>query len=153
MRDAFLAGYDAFSRRALRECFTSILLEIGRIREVGLWWDRTGFNEIDIVTVSDEEILVFEVKRSEAKFNPVQLADKAQAFFEVHSRLQKLLVRLASLTLEDLRKSPDEIIEKARASAKTARSPRPGRGGEEWRLIGCLILNVLFKNFQGSSAY
>lgn len=28
MRDAFLAGYDSLSRRALRECFTSILLEI-----------------------------------------------------------------------------------------------------------------------------
>lgn len=39
------------------------------------------------------------------------------------------------------------------SSAKSARSPRPGWGGEEWRLIGCLILNVFFKNFQGSSAY
>lgn len=39
------------------------------------------------------------------------------------------------------------------ASAKSARSPRPGWGGEEWRLIGCLILNVFFKNFKGSSAY
>ena len=51
-----------------------------------------------------------------------------------------------------LRKSVPQM-RTAVESAKTARSPRPGWGGEEWRLIGCLILNVFFKNFQGSSAY
>ena len=124
MRDAFLAGYAAFSRPALRDCFTSILLESGRFSEVGPWWDRRGFNEIDIVAVSGRETLLFEVKRSEAKFNPVQLANKAQAFFEPRSKLQKLPLRLASLTLEDLRKSTDEIIEKACSSGFSQRRVR-----------------------------
>lgn len=126
MRDAFLAGYAAFSRPALRDCFTSILLESGRFREVGPWWDRRGFNEIeiDIVAVSGREILLFEVKRSEEKINPVQLANKAQAFFEARSKLQKLPLRLASLTLEDLRKSTDEIIEKACSSGFSQRRVR-----------------------------
>ncbi|WP_297611286.1 DUF234 domain-containing protein [uncultured Sutterella sp.] len=116
MRDAFLAGYEAFSVRALRECFKSILLESRRFREVGPWWDRKGVNEIDIVAVSDEKILLFEAKRSEPNFNPVRLANKAQAFLKVNPKLQTLPVRLASLTLSDLRKSAKEIIEKARAS-------------------------------------
>ena len=116
MRDAFLAGYETFSVRTLRECFESILLESRRFREVGSWWDRRGLNEIDIVAVSDAEILLFEVKHSESNFNPVRLARKAQAFLEVNPMLQTLPVRLASLTLADLRKSAKEIIEKARAS-------------------------------------
>ena len=49
--------------------------------------------------------------------------------------------------------SISSIAKEMGISAKSARSPRPGWGGEEWRLIGCLILNVFFKNFQGSSAY
>lgn len=74
-----LSDYPTFSGPMLERWFRESLMETGKYREVGAWWDTSGAqNEIDIVAIAIEGKAAFvgEVKRKRKSFHEKAFIDK-----------------------------------------------------------------------------
>ncbi len=83
--------FDTFAGASLERWFRARFLEEGRYTRIGGWWDRKGENEIDLVCENElEETLdFFEVKTDAARFSPVALSAKIEAFFRKHPDMRR----------------------------------------------------------------
>ncbi len=96
--------YATFSGWALENYFKQQLKEQQKYSRIGSFWDRKGENEIDIITITDEDktIQFFEVKRQEKKINKDILMQKAQVFLSPHKDLKSYELYYKGLSLENM---------------------------------------------------
>lgn len=105
--EKILADYPTFSGPMLERWFREALMETGRYRQVGAWWDTASGaggaqNEVDIVAlgVSRQSAYVAEVKRQRKAFREKEFLEKVD-----HLRktiLHGMQVETGLLTLSDM---------------------------------------------------
>ncbi len=96
--------YTTFSGWSLENYFKQQLKEQQKYSRIGSFWDRKGENEIDLITINDEDKIIqfFEVKRQEKKINKDILMQKAQAFLSLHKELKSYKLDYKGLSLKDM---------------------------------------------------
>jgi len=72
--------FSTFSGWELESLFKAILAESQQFSQIGSYWNNKGTDEIDIVAINplEKRVLIAEVKRQQAKYNPNILIAKAQ---------------------------------------------------------------------------
>ena len=104
LKEIIMRDYETFSGVMLERYFREILIEKDEYTLIGVWWDRKGANEIDIVAADDVEhrIDFIEVKRNPDRYRPGPLEEKILAFLRVNKDLSSWPRTLRCLSLEDL---------------------------------------------------
>ena len=71
---------------------------------MGVWWDRKGENEIDLVCEAEfaNKLDFFEIKRDSSRFEKRTLEAKAVAFFEKNPDKRGRTISFSGLSLNDL---------------------------------------------------
>lgn len=104
MRILIKRDYDTFSGLMLERYFRDKLRESEEYTRIGGWWDRKGFNEIDIVAADEveENMKFIEVKRNEDRFRREALKEKETAFFKVNPELKSYDFTTECLSMKDM---------------------------------------------------
>ena len=71
---------------------------------VGKWWDRKGFNEIDLVVVDPigKEAWVYELKKDESRYDEVAFKAKVDMMIAQTPELRKMQIHIGVLSMKDL---------------------------------------------------
>ena len=71
---------------------------------IGKWWDRKGFNEIDLVVVDpiEKEAWVYELKKDESRYDEAALKAKCDTMLSQTPELHGMTIHLGSLCIEDM---------------------------------------------------
>lgn len=94
--------YCEYTGFVLEQYFRQKYSEEERVTVVGHYWDRKGYNEIDLIALNtiDKEAVVAEVKRNPAKYDSSVLRDK---FETIKHELDKYKsVKLIGLSMDDM---------------------------------------------------
>lgn len=98
-----LSDFATFSGPMLEKWFRESLMETGKYREVGAWWDAKGTqNELDIVAIeiSQKNAFIAEVKRKRKAFHERAFRDKVE---HVQTTvLNGYTITTACLTLDEM---------------------------------------------------
>ncbi|MDR3340929.1 MAG: DUF234 domain-containing protein, partial [Candidatus Symbiothrix sp.] len=72
--------YATFSGKILERYFRDKLIETGGFTQIGGYWDKTGDNEIDLITLNelDKTAQIIEIKRNEKHIRYNVLKEKTQ---------------------------------------------------------------------------
>ena len=94
--------YEQFTGRTLEQYFQAKMMESGHFTMAGNWWDRKGFNVIDLIALNEFENtgIVAEVKRNPRKINLSELEGKIKAL--PSDEFGKYKLSLCALSLEDM---------------------------------------------------
>ena len=98
-----LADFPTFSGPMLEKWFRESLMETGKYREIGAWWDSKGVqNEVDIIAIElvQKQAFVAEVKRQRKSFHEGAFLDKVDHLQT--AILHGYTITTACLTLEDM---------------------------------------------------
>jgi len=71
---------------------------------IGKWWDRKGFNEIDLV-VADPiggEVWAYELKKDESRYDEESFKKKVDIMVQQTPELQKMKMHIGSLSKSDM---------------------------------------------------
>ena len=95
--------YDSVSGLMLERYFVRKFQEEGRYI-VGKWWDRKGFNEIDLVVADPigHEAWVYEIKRDESRYDEQALRSKVDVMLAQTPELRSMSVHIGSLSMDDM---------------------------------------------------
>ena len=95
--------YDSLSGLMLERYFARKFREEGRYI-VGQWWDRRGFNEIDLVVVDPvgREAWAYEVKKDAARYDAATLDRKVEAMLAQTPELRRMTMHTGLLCLQDM---------------------------------------------------
>ena len=101
--DIIKRDYDSLSGLMMERYFTRKFQEEGRYL-VGKWWDRKGFNEIDLVVVDPigKEAWVYEVKKDESRYDEVAFREKVDVMVAQTPELNKMRLHIGSLSKGDM---------------------------------------------------
>lgn len=104
LRTLIKRDYETFSGWMLERYFRDKLQETGDFTRIGGWWDRKGFNEIDIVASDDleKEVSFFEVKRNVEKYRKEELLAKVNSFLQINSELEQFHRTIGCLSMDDM---------------------------------------------------
>ena len=71
---------------------------------VGKWWDRKGFDEIDLVVVDPvgKEAWVYELKKDESRYNEASFKEKVDTMVAQTPELRKMTIHIGSLSKNDM---------------------------------------------------
>lgn len=94
--------YNEYSGFVLEQYFRQKYSEEERVTAVGHYWDRKGYNEIDLIALNaiDKEAIVAEVKRNPAKYNSNLLREKYETIQNEFARYKD--VQLIGLSMNDM---------------------------------------------------
>ena len=95
--------YDSLSGLMMERYFARKFQEEGRYI-VGKWWDRKGFNEIDLV-VDDpigKEAWVYELKKDESRYDEASFKEKVDTMVSQTPELHKMTIHIGSLSKMDM---------------------------------------------------
>lgn len=95
---------DVFSGFALERYFRQKFIEERRYTKIGVWWDRKGENEIDLVCENELTSVLdfYEVKLDASRISPAELERKCTVFFEKNPNLKNLEGSCGWLSLADM---------------------------------------------------
>ncbi len=81
LKEAIGKDYEQYSGLVLERHFRDKIAENERVTQIGSYWDRKGFNEIDLIAINDldKKAIVAEIKRNPQKINLNQLRIKSDA--------------------------------------------------------------------------
>jgi hypothetical protein len=71
---------------------------------IGKWWDRRGFNEIDLVVVDPigKEAWVYELKKDESRYDEAAFKEKVDVMVQQTPELHKMKIHLGLLSKDDI---------------------------------------------------
>ena len=94
-------GYQQYSGLVLEKYFRQLYGEMERVTEVSHWWDKQGYNEIDLIAIErlDHRATVAEVKRNPNKYNHAILEEK---YNKIKKHLRGYTVELKGLSMCDM---------------------------------------------------
>ena len=71
---------------------------------IGKWWDRKGFNEIDLVVVDPigKEAWAYELKKDESRYNEESFKKKVDIMVQQTPELHKMKIHIGSLSKSDM---------------------------------------------------
>ncbi len=101
--DIIRRDYDGLSGLMLERYFVRKFQEEGKYI-VGKWWDRKGFNEIDLVVVDSlrKEAWAYEVKKDESRYDEVAFKEKVNAMVAQTPEFHKMRVHAGLLSKADM---------------------------------------------------
>ncbi len=101
--DIIKRDYDGVSGLMMERYFVRKFQEEGKYI-VGKWWDRKGFNEIDLVVVDPvgKEAWVYELKKDESRFDEVPFKEKVDTMVAQTPDLRKMTIHVGSLSKKDM---------------------------------------------------
>ncbi len=101
--DIIRRDYDGLSGLMLERYFVRKFQEEGKYI-VGKWWDRKGFNEIDLVVVDPlrKEAWAYEVKKDESRYDEVAFKEKVNAMVAQTPEFHKMRVHAGLLSKADM---------------------------------------------------
>lgn len=81
LKEIIVKNYEQYSGVVLERYFRDKIAESERVTQIGSYWDRKGFNEIDLIAINDldKKVVVAEIKRNPQKINLNQLRIKSDA--------------------------------------------------------------------------
>lgn len=96
--------YETFSGLMLERYYRRVLVERQVYTRIGVWWDRKGENEIDIVAENelDSTATFFEIKRKADNINMEKLEAKAAAFLRATGAFKTYSLSYKGLSLTDM---------------------------------------------------
>ena len=101
--DIIQRDYDGLSGLMMERYFVRKFREKGRYI-VGKWWDRKGFNEIDLVVVDPvaKEAWVYELKKDENRYDEASFRVKVDTMVAQTPELRKMTIHMGSLSMNDM---------------------------------------------------
>lgn len=101
--DIIKRDYDGLSGLMMERYFVRKFQEEGRYI-VGKWWDRKGFNEIDLVVVDPigKEAWVYELKKDVSRYDEASFKEKVDTMVAQTPELRKMTIHIGLLTKEDM---------------------------------------------------
>ena len=101
--DIICRDYDGLSGLMMERYFVRKFQEEGRYL-VGKWWDRKGFNEIDLVVVDPigKEAWVYELKKDESRYDEVAFKAKVDMMIAQTPELRKMQIHIGALSMKDM---------------------------------------------------
>ena len=110
LRELIKSGYPTWSGRILERLYRRHFRNLGIFTDVGLWWDKNGENEIDLVAVNSvhKRIVFAEVKRNEDKIDLNTLKKKVEAFLTFNPEYASYKQETLALSLKEL--SADGVL-------------------------------------------
>ena len=95
--------YNSVSGLMLERYFARKFQEQGKYI-VGHWWDRKGFNEIDLVVVDPigKEAWAYELKKDESRYDEETFKAKVDIMVQQTPELHKMKIHVGSLCLRDM---------------------------------------------------
>jgi len=96
--------YDAFSGSMLERYFRDKFMQSGLYTDIGMYWNRKGENEIDLITLNDldKTAAIYEIKRDEPRYSITKLEEKVTSLLEAEKELKKYSLDLGKLSLRDM---------------------------------------------------
>lgn len=94
--------YNDYTGHVLEQYFRQKFAEEERMTQVGYYWDRKGYNEIDLIALNDIDrtAVVAEVKRNSDKYNRQRLEEKYEAVRTFFNKYKE--VKLCGLSMTDM---------------------------------------------------
>lgn len=94
--------YNDYTELVLEQYFRQKIAEEERVTLVGIYWDRKGMNEIDLIALNDidKTALVAEVKRNADRYNPKLLQEKFESIRSNFGKYKE--VQLIGLSMQDM---------------------------------------------------
>jgi hypothetical protein len=104
LRAIVLRDYPTISGCMLERYFRLKAKETGRYTDIGIFWDKKGEHEMDIILVNEQEQLlrIGEIKRLEKNINRQKLQEKVDYFLSVYPNLLSYTREFLSLSMEDM---------------------------------------------------
>ena len=101
--DIIKCDYDSLSRLMMERYFARKFQEEGRYI-VGKWWDRKGFNEIDLVVVDPvgKKAWAYELKKDESRYDEASFKEKVDTMVAQTPELRKMTIHIGSLSKKDM---------------------------------------------------
>jgi len=95
--------YSGVSGQMMERYFARKFQEQGRYI-VGKWWDRKGFNEIDLVVVDPigKEAWAYELKKDESRYDEESFKMKVDIMVQQTPELHKMKIHIGSLSKSDM---------------------------------------------------
>ena len=96
--------YDVFSGSMLERYFRDKFMQSGLYTDIGMYWNRKGENEIDLITLNDldKTAAIYEIKRDESRYSITKLEEKMTSLLEAEKELKKYSLDLGKLSLRDM---------------------------------------------------
>lgn len=104
VREIIERDYETFSGWMLERYFHSKLVEEGTCTRLGRWWDRKGYNEIDLIAEDELEKLVafYEIKRNAERADLEVLHEKVVNMTAATHAYNGYVVTHKVLSMEDM---------------------------------------------------
>ncbi len=95
--------YSGVSGLMMERYFTRKFQEQGQY-VIGKWWDRKGFNEIDLVVVDPigKEAWAYELKKDESRYDEESFKKKVDIMVQQTPELHKMKIHIGSLSKSDM---------------------------------------------------
>ena len=95
--------YSSVSGLMMERYFECKFREEGRYI-IGKWWDRKGFNEIDLIVVDpiEKEAWIYELKKDESRYDETVLKKKVDAMLEQTPEMHGMKLHLGVLSQKDM---------------------------------------------------
>lgn len=104
MREIIFRDYETFSGLMLERFFYRKAIESGKCTRIGRWWDRKGFNEIDLICEDELEkkAEIYEIKRNASRIDYGVLKEKADVFLQTTAAFKDYEVTCLGLSMDDM---------------------------------------------------
>lgn len=104
LRDIIQRDYETFSGFMLERYFFRKAVESGDYTHIGRWWNRKGFNEIDLICEDEtgKRVEIIEIKRNAARIDYESLKEKADVFLKTIAAYNDFQVVCKGLSMEDM---------------------------------------------------
>ena len=101
--DIIKRDYDSLSGLMMERYFARKFQEEGRYI-VGKWWDRKGFNEIDLVVVDPvgKKAWAYELKKDVSRYDEASFKEKVDTMVAQTPELRKMTIHIGSLSKKDM---------------------------------------------------
>jgi len=101
--DIIKRDYDSLSGLMMERYFVRKFQEEGRYI-VGKWWDRKGFNEIDLVVADPiaKEAWVYELKKDKSRYDESSFKEKVDTMLTQTPELRSMTIHVGLLTKADM---------------------------------------------------
>jgi AAA+ ATPase superfamily predicted ATPase len=104
LKRVIMRDYATFSGKMLERYFHEKCIETGGITQIGGYWDKTGENEIDLITVNeiDKTAQIAEIKRNEIHIRYNALKEKTRNMMDKTHSLQGYQIEYKGFSMEDM---------------------------------------------------
>lgn len=104
LKEIIVRDYDTYSGQVLEDFYRQQLIESGQYTCIGMWHDRRGENEIDIIAADElnKKAEFIEVKRQQRNIDLSILRAKADVFLNTTKKFSNYDITYRGLSLDDI---------------------------------------------------